>query len=98
MSTHLFRIALVFCTLLLFFPASIARPPAQPANFDAVRRGMIPEEVRPLVGQPQQLSRQILLRRHLEQWQFDEPAAYIEWNCQRGELPYVIHIQKLKEE
>jgi hypothetical protein len=59
---------------------------------------MTPEEVRPLVGNPSQISRQILLRRHLEQWHLDEPAAVVEWNCQRGEVPYVLQAQKLEDE
>jgi hypothetical protein len=75
-----------------------AMPPTDPLKFDLIRRGMTPEEVRPLAGRPQGVSRQILRRRHLEQWHFDEPPAYIEWNCQRGDIPYVFQAQKLKDE
>jgi len=96
MGTGLIRIGACFSFLLLFFPNSKAdRPPA--ARLDNVRRGMTPDEVRPLVGMPQQISRQILFRRHLEQWHFEEPAGLIEWNCQRGEIPHVLQAQKLKD-
>jgi hypothetical protein len=56
------------------------------------------EEVRPLVGQPKHVYRQILFRRHLEQWQFDEDAGWVELNCIRGEAPYVLNSQSVKAE
>ena len=97
MRNHLFNIGLASTLLLLFFPFSKAESPAPVARLDDIRRGMTMDEVRPLVGLPQQIHRQILLRRHLEQWQFAEPAGLIEWNCQRGEVPYVLQSQKFKE-
>ena len=98
MRTNLIKFSIVIVVGVLIFPVINANPPPQRAQIDRIRRGMTPEEVRPLVGQPQQISRQILLRHHVEQWQFEEPATFIEWNCQRGEIPYVFQAQKLKDE
>jgi hypothetical protein len=95
MGTNVIKSALILALWALFWPALFAKPPAQ---IDRIRRGMTPEEARPFVGQPQLVSRQILLRRHLEQWQFDEPQAFIEWNHQRGEIPYVLQVQKLNDD
>jgi hypothetical protein len=86
-----------FCPWVTFSPSKGEQPP-QRARLEAVRRGMTLEEVRPLVGQPKQISRQILFRRHLEQWQFDDQAGWIDWNSVRGEPPYVLNSQIVKAE
>src|SRR5262245_22310761 len=58
-----------------------------------VRRGMSADAVRNLIGPPQQTVRQILFRRHVEQWVYEEPnAGRVELNCPRGEEPYVLTV------
>jgi hypothetical protein len=59
----------------------------------SVRRGMTPTEVRQLLGPPARVARQILFRRHLEQWIYDQPETIrVEFNCVRGEEPYVLTV------
>jgi hypothetical protein len=98
MSRIVFKIVGAFSATLIVLTPTLAEPPARAPQVDQLRRGMTPDEVRPFIGQPQQISRQILLRRHIEQWRVDEPFALIEWNCQRGEIPYVLQAKKLKDE
>jgi hypothetical protein len=61
-----------------------------------VRRGWTPAEVRGRLGPPTHVSRQILFGRHLEQWAYDDPRPMrVEFNCVRGEEPYVCGILQL---
>jgi outer membrane protein assembly factor BamE (lipoprotein component of BamABCDE complex) len=71
--------------VLLAVATSTAVP--QPA---AVPRGMTREQVRTALGPPFQVSRQLLSRRHLEQWHYVDPPRTVEFNCVRGEEPYVL--------
>jgi hypothetical protein len=48
-------------------------PPTRIRNIKQVRAGMTADEVRTLLGRPSRTARQILYRRYLEQWQYDEP-------------------------
>jgi hypothetical protein len=98
MRSGLIKIALIIFAPAIVFPASQGEPPAQAVRLDLVRRGMGPEDVRAHTGRPGAISRQILLRRHLEQWHFEDPQGFVEWNCQSGELPYVLSAQKLNGE
>jgi hypothetical protein len=88
------RTALAAFFLLLLSTSIGVRAPAQPAADRAVvRRGMTPAEVRQILGPPARVARQILFRRHLEQWIYDQPeAARVEFNCVRGEEPYVLTV------
>jgi hypothetical protein len=47
--------------------------------------GMTQAEVREILGPPRRISRQILFRRHLEQWHFDDPSGWVQFDCPRGE-------------
>jgi hypothetical protein len=74
-------------------------PPAQAAPRDAkervgaVRRDLSASEVRDLLGPPRRISRQILYRRYLEQWTYDEPSfVLIEFDCLRGQEARVVNI------
>jgi hypothetical protein len=69
--------------LLLVSQPLRTQPP--PADRRAVQRGMSQPEVRRLLGPPAHICRQIMFRRHLEQWVYDDPAAWIEFDCVRGE-------------
>lgn len=71
--------------LTLLLAATLAAvPPAE-----RVHRGQTPTEVRALVGPPSRIARQILFRRHLEQWVYDDPPLRVEFDCPRGEEPLV---------
>ena len=59
----------------------------------AVRRGMTRDEVKAVVGPPQHVSRQLLFRRHIEQWRYDDPPRLVEFNCVRGEEQYVLQVR-----
>ncbi len=75
----------------LFIFAGVIGPekePAQASRINEVRRGMSPSEVKALLGPPSRMCRQILVRRHLEQWQYDD-QGWIEFECIRGEEPSV---------
>jgi hypothetical protein len=57
-----------------------------------VRAGMDQNEVRKTIGVPQHTTRLVLFRRHLEQWQYSEPPAVVEFNVVRGEPAAAIHV------
>lgn len=60
-------------------------------NLPAVKRDLPLSEVRDrLLGSPSQRSRQILFRRYLEQWRYDDlPGVWIEFDCVKGQEPRV---------
>lgn len=61
-----------------------------------VRRGQTAAEVRQRLGPPARVSRQLLFRRHIDQWHYDVPQPLrVEFNCVRGEEPYVCSILQL---
>lgn len=60
-----------------------------------IRRGQTPAEVRQHLGPPVRVSRQILLRRHLEQWAYDTPPLRVELNALPGEEPSVCAVLQL---
>jgi hypothetical protein len=79
------RLALFSAIGMLVFARPLRTEPRELATLDSVRRGMSQAEVRALAGPPVRTSRQILFRRHLEQWHFQEPSGWVEFNCPRGE-------------
>ncbi len=48
-------------------------PEERVENIAQIRRGMPATEVRKLLGTPDRIARQILFRRHFEQWIYDNP-------------------------
>jgi hypothetical protein len=60
---------------------------------DVIRRGMTREDVRAALGPPTHVARQLLFRRHIEQWHYDDPPRTIEFNGVRGEEPYVLQVR-----
>ena len=61
-----------------------------------ITRGQSPAEVRARLGPPLRVSRQVLFGRHVEQWAYEEPRPFrVEFNCVRGEDPYVCAILQL---
>jgi hypothetical protein len=52
---------------------------------------MNPAEVRQILGPPRRIARQILYHRYLEQWLYDAPGSgRLEFDCRRGEVPFLI--------
>jgi hypothetical protein len=69
--------SLLLCLLVSLSFLRAADPPAQ--------RGQTQAEVRQRLGPPARVSRQILFRRHVEQWVYEEPRPVrVEFNCVRG--------------
>ncbi len=77
--------------VLLVLAAATSTDLPQPA---AVRRGMTRDEVKAVCGPPQHVYRQLLFRRHIEQWRYDDPTQTVEFNCIRGEEPYVVQVRQ----
>jgi hypothetical protein len=66
--------------------------PHQPGRKE-VERGMSPRRVRELLGEPKRVARQILYKRHLEQWIYDGPTVVIvEFDCTKGRDPHVLNV------
>jgi hypothetical protein len=82
------KIAVIALIVIVATFARTATPTALP-----VTRGQSPAEVRARLGPPLRVSRQLLLGRYLEQWAYDEPRPLrVEFNCVRGEDPFVCAI------
>jgi hypothetical protein len=71
-------------------PREHIQPLDRAGNVRRVRPGMTPAEVRRLLGPPDRIARQILYRRYLEQWIYDDPPALrIVFDCLKGQEPHV---------
>jgi hypothetical protein len=87
------RLTISLAVLLLVPPppARTLEPAAEtavvvPAPLDRVRRGMTATEVRQLLGAPKRITREVVFRRHVEQWVYDMPApCRVELLVERGE-------------
>jgi hypothetical protein len=97
MSQHLWQTLAVAVTFLVAACAladDLGKPQRPP---DATRLyvGMTQAEVKKLHGEPSRVARQILFRRHLEQWVYDgaQPLR-IEFNCLRGQEPRVVNFDQ----
>jgi len=63
----------------------------------SVRLGMTAARVVELLGKPSRVSRQILFRRHVEQWTYPEPNLLrVEFIGVRGENPQVVSVHSLR--
>ena len=63
-----------------------------------IRLGQTAAEVRQRFGPSARVSRQILFRRHLDQWHYESPQALrVEMNCVLGEAPYVCSVLQLSQ-
>jgi hypothetical protein len=59
--------------LPLFAQENDPTPEERAQNIPKIKRGLPATEVRNLLGKPDRIARQILFRRHLEQWIYDNP-------------------------
>lgn len=82
------RLIVLVSVLVSASALSCAEPPA-PNRLNSIRRGMPAEEVKKVCGPPSRVARQVLFRRYLEQWQYDEFSGYVEIVYPRGEAGYV---------
>jgi hypothetical protein len=58
-----------------------------------------PEEVRQLLGAPEILSRQVVYRRYLEQWCYQQPLPLcLLWSVPRGESAQLLAVHLVAEE
>jgi hypothetical protein len=47
--------------------------------------GMSEADILDALGRPPKIARQILFRRHIEQWTYDNPPIRVELDCVRGQ-------------
>jgi hypothetical protein len=106
MSQKQFPLAILF--LILGLTALSMSLPVPAANDDDPRRSnflqifrkdkdLSPEKVIELLGRPQRKSRQILYRRHIEQWTYDPPLGLcVEFNCVLGQKPRLLSVHLLR--
>jgi hypothetical protein len=67
-----------------------AELPGENSIANRVRPGMSADEVRRFLGPPKRTARQLVFRRHLEQWTYDDPFFLIvEFACPSGQEPHV---------
>jgi hypothetical protein len=58
-----------------------------------------PQEVRQLLGDPEKLSRQVVYRRYLEQWSYQQPLPLcLLWSVARGENARLVEVHPIAEE
>jgi hypothetical protein len=57
------------------------------------------KDVEKLLGRPEQVSRQILYRRYLEQWLYPSGrlSVLVDFDCRKGQEPYVLTVHPLSE-
>ncbi len=80
-------------SLARYRPAQADNPAPGP---DALRKGMDPEQVRKILGEPARVSRQIIAHRTLEQWHYGAPHYLrLVFDCPRGDKPTLVQIYKV---
>jgi hypothetical protein len=77
--------------LLMSITAGGLRIPAADDPVPAeIRKGMTTHEVRRVLGPPIRIVREVLYRRHIEQWVYENPHPFrVKISCVRGEDPVV---------
>jgi hypothetical protein len=79
--------------LTRYLPAKADNPPADPK---ALRKGMEPEEVRKVLGEPARISRQVFSHRALQQWHYGPPHQLrLVFDCPRGQKPALMQWHKV---
>jgi hypothetical protein len=59
-------------------------------------KNLSPQRVRELLGPPQRKSRQVLYKRHIEQWFYDPPLGLcVEFDCVLGQKPRLLSVHLL---
>jgi hypothetical protein len=78
--------------VIFIFVCLVATEPLRgdDAAVPGIRKGMIANEVRQRLGPPVRIVREVLYRRHIEQWVYENPHHFrIQISCVRGEDPVV---------
>lgn len=94
------RLLLSLALLANFGETTVLRPAPLPldrrfnpeerrARMAQVKKEMTADQVQRLLGRPDSIARQILFRRHFEQWIYADLGMWIEFVCLRGEEPRV---------
>jgi hypothetical protein len=79
--------------LTRFLPAQADQPLAGP---NALHKGMEPDEVKKVLGEPARTSRQIFSHRALEQWHYGLPhQVRLVFDCPRGQKPTLMAWHKV---
>lgn len=69
------------------------QPPADAKPAAQIRVGMSAAEVQALLGRPKRISRQIVYRRYLEMWTYEQPSlVWVQFTCTKGQEPSVINV------
>lgn len=77
-----------------WLPQEKIEPPDRQRQIQRLRPGMPQAEVRRLLGPPSRIARQVLYRRCLEQWIYDDPISVrIGFDCLPGQEPHVQTVQ-----
>jgi len=71
-----------------------SQEPAKSSLAAKVQVGMTAGQVKQLLGRPDQVSRQIVFRRHVEQWRYEQFPGWLEFQCPRGEEARVSHVHE----
>lgn len=68
-------------------------------KLDRLRSGLKPAEVQALLGEPAYISRQILYRRHIEAWIYEQNDLHsVEFEFVRGEEPRLLNVYRVPME
>jgi hypothetical protein len=79
-------------TVLGYCSPAVADPPSTIAQ-----KGMTLADVQQRLGRPGRIDRQILYRRHIEQWVYENPhPILVQFSCVRGEEPVVTAVLPIK--
>jgi hypothetical protein len=84
-------IAAAIAVIVVGSPAAAEPPPT------LVQKGTSASDVRQRLGRPMRIDRQILYRRHIEQWVYENPHPIcVQFSCVRGEDPIVTALLPVK--
>jgi len=76
--------------LISILAGGVTVPAADDPGSPGIRKGMTANEVRRLLGPPVRIVREVLYRRHIEQWVYENPHPFrVQISCVRGEDPVV---------
>jgi hypothetical protein len=82
--------------LVLLFTIPIGADKRPPAQKKQAEIGMSEAELVDALGRPQRVARQILFRRHVEQWTYDSRQVRVELDCVRGKPARVTSVRSLR--
>lgn len=79
---RLYHLAAMFLVAVIVGPGLAGDAPVM------IPAGSTQADVEKLLGKPLRISRQVLLRRTLEQWHYEQPVPlWVEFDCVKGQPP-----------